>query len=167
MSAIGPHMSKYLFWKKHMTSIQMVQFIIIFIHSFQLLFRECNFPKSFMWWIGFHAVLFWFLFWDFYKNTYLAKRSALREGKKASNGTAFFACSQTESFINGIHKDEQHAISNGSNGHAIHANGNGSMKQRSLRNGETTLVPRSEKKKEYSKELQNSRNGDSIKGKDL
>lgn len=70
LAAIGPHMNKYLFWKKHMTSIQMVQFIAIFVHSFQLLFRECNYPRGFMWWIGFHAVLFWFLFWDFFVYTY-------------------------------------------------------------------------------------------------
>ncbi|XP_076347005.1 very long chain fatty acid elongase AAEL008004-like isoform X2 [Tachypleus tridentatus] len=70
VAAIGPHMYKYLWWKKYMTAIQMVQFIMIFVHSFQLLFRECDYPKGFMWWIGFHAVLFWFLFWDFYKNAY-------------------------------------------------------------------------------------------------
>lgn len=42
----------------------------IFVHSFQLLFRECNFPKGFVLWIGAHAVLFWFLFSDFYTKTY-------------------------------------------------------------------------------------------------
>lgn len=70
LAAIGPQMSPYLWWKKYMTGIQMVQFIIIFIHSFQLLFRQCNYPRGFMWWIGFHAVLFWFLFYDFYQNAY-------------------------------------------------------------------------------------------------
>jgi len=71
LSAIGPHMSPYLApWKRWMTVIQMVQFIAIFVHSFQLLFRDCDYPRGFMWWIGFHAVLFWFLFYDFYKNSY-------------------------------------------------------------------------------------------------
>jgi len=112
LAAIGPHMNKYLFWKKHMTSIQMVQFVMIFVHSFQLLFRECNYPKSFMWWIGFHAVLFWFLFWDFYKNTYLVRRNAaknalnsLQKPEPTKQSNSFFACSQTESFINGMNDD--------------------------------------------------------------
>ncbi|RWS29147.1 elongation of very long chain fatty acids protein-like protein [Leptotrombidium deliense] len=96
LASFGPQMNKYLRWKKYMTSIQMVQFVMIFVHSFQLLFRECNYPRGFMWWIGFHAVLFWFLFWDFYKNAYL--KSSL---KRSSNST-FFACAQTESLLNGM-----------------------------------------------------------------
>ncbi|OQR79433.1 elongation of very long chain fatty acids protein-like [Tropilaelaps mercedesae] len=72
LAAVGPHMYKYLWWKQYMTSFQMVQFIAIFVHSFQLLFRpDCEYPRGFMWWIGFHAVMFWFLFADFYKNAYL------------------------------------------------------------------------------------------------
>ena len=47
---------------------------MIFTHSFQLLFRECNYPKGFMWFIGFHAVLFWFLFYDFFYTSYTKKR---------------------------------------------------------------------------------------------
>ncbi|XP_013794017.2 elongation of very long chain fatty acids protein AAEL008004-like [Limulus polyphemus] len=81
IAAIGPHMYKYLWWKKYITTIQMVQFVVIFVHSFQLLFRDCNYPKGFMWWIGFHAILFWFLFWDFYKNTYKKPRSYLKKNK--------------------------------------------------------------------------------------
>ncbi|CAN8027890.1 unnamed protein product [Ixodes persulcatus] len=113
LAAIGPNMAKYLWWKQHMTTIQMVQFIAIFVHSFQLLFRpDCNYPRGFMWWIGFHAIMFWFLFWDFYKNTYFAKRlkgaalgrSATANGRAASNGTA-----------NGTNGYLKHA-SNGRNG---------------------------------------------------
>lgn len=148
MAAIGPQMSKFLFWKKHMTSIQMVQFVMIFVHSFQLLFRECDYPKSFMWWIGFHAVLFWFLFWDFYKTSYLNSRrnNALQQSKQRP--AAFLACSPTESFLNGENDDrallDQSAI-----------------KRR-------VLVKNGGKANGYSKELQNSRNvGDVINGKDL
>ncbi|XP_015909961.1 very long chain fatty acid elongase AAEL008004 [Parasteatoda tepidariorum] len=108
LAAIGPSMNKYLWWKKYMTAFQMVQFIAIFVHSFQLLFRECNYPRGFMWWIGFHAVLFWFLFADFYKNTYLK----IKRARKASlNGSAY---------TNG--KSKSNGIANG------HANGNGVSK---------------------------------------
>lgn len=69
-----------------------------------------------MWWIGFHAVLFWFLFWDFYVNTYLARSSAGRKKRKdggSDNSSNFFACTQTEAFINGINRelDELHESS--------------------------------------------------------
>lgn len=67
---------------------QMVQFVAIFIHQFQLLFRECDYPNYFMIWIGLHGAMFLFLFSDFYKTKYTAKTSkaSLRNGTK--NGTA-------------------------------------------------------------------------------
>lgn len=71
LSAVGPSMQKYLWWKKYLTAFQLVQFIAIMAHSFQLFFRECNFPKMFGAWIGSHGILFWFLFTDFYKKTYI------------------------------------------------------------------------------------------------
>jgi len=134
MSAIGPHMNKYLTWKKYMTTIQMVQFVMIFAHSFQQLFRECDYPRGFMWWIGFHAVLFWFLFWDFYKTTYFGRRT-----KNASNGhtngkASFLACTPTETLINGMNKasgDCKSTSLNKVNNHCKEANGsaNGCTKQ--------------------------------------
>lgn len=135
LSAIGPHMNKYLFWKKHMTAIQMVQFIAIFVHSFQLLFRQCNYPRSFMWWIGFHAVLFWFLFWDFFVVSYTSRRHSKKsafavasavsigddDGQTASSKyrsksrnkvepvkvAAFFSCSPTQSFIDSMNDEDE------------------------------------------------------------
>lgn len=86
LAAIGPHMSKYLRWKRYLTTFQMIQFVAIFTHSFQLLFRECNFPNAFMAWIGGHGILFLFLFSDFYKKTYTKKIShAVANGKQLNN----------------------------------------------------------------------------------
>lgn len=70
LSSLGPSMRPYLWWKKYLTAFQLVQFIAIMGHSFQLFFRDCNFPKLFGLWIGSHGILFWFLFTDFYKKTY-------------------------------------------------------------------------------------------------
>lgn len=69
-AAMGPQFQKYLWWKKYLTTLQMVQFIAIMVHAFQLLFIDCNYPKAFVWWIGMHAVMFFFLFNEFYKSTY-------------------------------------------------------------------------------------------------
>uniref|UniRef100_A0A8D9BTW9 Elongation of very long chain fatty acids protein n=1 Tax=Cacopsylla melanoneura TaxID=428564 RepID=A0A8D9BTW9_9HEMI len=73
MAAFGPHMQKYLWWKRYLTSLQMVQFVLVMIHAFQLFFIDCNYPKAFAWWIGGHAVMFYFLFSNFYKQTYVQK----------------------------------------------------------------------------------------------
>lgn len=131
LSAIGPHMNKYLFWKKYMTSLQMIQFVAIFVHSFQLLFRDCDYPIEFVYWIGSHAILFWFLFWDFFKKTYLTSSKGAREGqgKKANglvkNGHAptQFACSPTETLLNCMNGDAAYTNGSVQNGNGVTTNG--------------------------------------------
>lgn len=36
MAAMGPQYSKYLWWKKYLTTLQMIQFVGIFTHAFQV-----------------------------------------------------------------------------------------------------------------------------------
>jgi len=88
IAALGPQYQKYLWWKKYLTALQMVQFVLVMLHAFQLLFIECSYPKAFVWWIGMHAVMFYFLFSNFYKETYAKNKAAkqkLLDAKK--NGT--------------------------------------------------------------------------------
>ncbi|XP_050085363.1 elongation of very long chain fatty acids protein AAEL008004 isoform X2 [Anopheles aquasalis] len=85
-TALGPQFQKYLWWKKYLTALQMVQFVAIMVHAFQLLFIDCNYPKAFVWWIGMHAVMFFFLFNEFYQSTYKAqklKREAANRKREA------------------------------------------------------------------------------------
>jgi elongation of very long chain fatty acids protein 7 len=74
LSAMGPKYQKYIWWKQHMTSLQMVQFIGIMVHGFQLLFvKNCGFPWQYGPYIAAHAVLFFVLFSQFYLKEYFAK----------------------------------------------------------------------------------------------
>lgn len=84
LAALGPQYQKYLWWKKYLTTIQMIQFVLVMVHAFQLLFIDCNYPKAFVWWIGMHAVMFYFLFSNFYKQTY--KKSDHKVKVEDSNG---------------------------------------------------------------------------------
>jgi len=71
MAAIGPEMQKYLWWKKYLTILQMIQFVLVLLHSMQLLFyNPCNVPMPFVYFIGGHAILFLILFANFYKHAY-------------------------------------------------------------------------------------------------
>lgn len=80
VSAMGPQYQKYIWWKKYLTSLQMAQFTAIFVHQFQLLFTDCNYPKSFMVWIALHGILFLFLFSDFYKQKYTNEKISKNQG---------------------------------------------------------------------------------------
>lgn len=99
LSAIGPHMQKYLWWKKYLTTLQMVQFVAIMVHAFQLLLTECNYPRAFVWWIGMHAVMFFFLFKQFYIDTYSRRRAKASQ----KNGTIQNGNSKVEPHQNGVH----------------------------------------------------------------
>ncbi|CAH0388611.1 unnamed protein product [Bemisia tabaci] len=87
LAALGPQVQKYLWWKKYLTFIQMVQFVLIMVHAFQLFFTDCNYPRAFAWWIGLHAVMFFFLFKGFYKQQYSSKTS-LKLKLNHANGNA-------------------------------------------------------------------------------
>ncbi|XP_012350815.1 elongation of very long chain fatty acids protein AAEL008004 isoform X3 [Apis florea] len=74
LAAMGPKLQPYLWWKKYLTVFQMIQFVAVMIHAFQLLFIDCNYPKAFVWWIGLHATMFFFLFNEFYQQSYQQKK---------------------------------------------------------------------------------------------
>ena len=87
MAAIGPEMQKYLWWKKYLTILQMIQFIGIMTHAFQLFFSNpCNYSMALAYWIGAHAIMFFFLFRNFYKQTYAARKKKSVTADMNGNG---------------------------------------------------------------------------------
>lgn len=68
----------YFLFRKHECHIffcVQVQFVLIFSHQLQVLFRpSCQYPRVFVYWIAMHGFLFLFLFSDFYKARYKSKK---------------------------------------------------------------------------------------------
>lgn len=83
VAGLGPKYQKYLWWKKYMTSMQITQFVACIVHSSQLLFTECNYPQLFVYWVLSYAVIFFFLFADFYRKAYQPKS---KKSPSDSNG---------------------------------------------------------------------------------
>lgn len=110
LAAMGPKVQPYLWWKKYLTAFQMLQFIAIMVHAFQLLFIECNYPKAFVWWIGLHAVMFLFLFKEFYQQSYQQKRPG--KSNMVINGIAKDDQSK-DKYANGVANGVSNGISNG------------------------------------------------------
>lgn len=46
LAAMGPQYQKYIWWKKHLTTLQIVQFIAIMVHSFQVGITHCTHSMS-------------------------------------------------------------------------------------------------------------------------
>ncbi|XP_070491195.1 very long chain fatty acid elongase 7 [Chironomus tepperi] len=74
LSAI-PSMQKYLWWKRYLTIMQIIQFLIVFCHTVQVQFRpSCTYPKSIAALLTLNAALFTYMFSSFYIKSYTKKR---------------------------------------------------------------------------------------------
>ncbi|XP_046733764.1 elongation of very long chain fatty acids protein 7-like [Diprion similis] len=46
LAAIGPKVRKCLVWKKYLTALQILRFVIVDLHTLQVFFSDCAVPKS-------------------------------------------------------------------------------------------------------------------------
>jgi len=114
MSAMGPQVQKYLWWKRYLTTMQLVQFATFFIHASLPLFIECDFPRVYSYVILFHGGLFFLLFANFYIQSYISKNTRTSKSGVHSNGV----------LANGVHNNGIHV-----NGLKKDINGNGILKK--------------------------------------
>ncbi|XP_063705875.1 very long chain fatty acid elongase AAEL008004-like [Culicoides brevitarsis] len=111
LSALGPQWQKYLWWKKYITTMQMIQFGLCFLHSAQLLWNDCGFPRWSIFFTLPNAIFFYFLFNDFYQKSYKARQDKRDAAEK-------FSREQQKEFSNGFlngNRDSAHQ-----NGKKIH-----------------------------------------------
>lgn len=71
LSALGPEYRKYLWWKRYITWIQLIQFFAIVVYLFASVTFGCNSDKILMTFFVANAFLFIYLFGKFYHKTYL------------------------------------------------------------------------------------------------
>lgn len=74
IAAIGPHMQKYLWWKKYVTKMQLVQFFVMLVHSGNILLSDCDFPKWISGLVVGYQVTLILLFGKFYLDNYRKKK---------------------------------------------------------------------------------------------
>lgn len=77
LTSFKPELKKSLWWKKYITQVQMVQFLILIVYFSIPLFKECNFPKLINFGIALQNVFMLALFGDFYYKTYI-RRSQIK-----------------------------------------------------------------------------------------
>ncbi|KAI1900150.1 hypothetical protein AGOR_G00047050 [Albula goreensis] len=88
VSALGPNYQQYLWWKKHLTSIQLIQFVLVTSHIGQYFFmKDCpyRFP-IFVYIIGLYGLVFLILFLNFWYHAY-TKGKRLPKVLQNGNGT--------------------------------------------------------------------------------
>jgi hypothetical protein len=73
LSACGPRVQKYLWWKRYLTSLQILQFVVVSLHSLQPLFFNCDYSNLFAVMCAANCMIFLGLFSAFYKKAYVKK----------------------------------------------------------------------------------------------
>ncbi|MED6292303.1 Elongation of very long chain fatty acids protein 1 [Characodon lateralis] len=90
LSAAGPRFQKYLWWKKHMTAIQLTQFVLISVHISQYYFMEkCDYQMP-LWihLIWMYGIFFFLLFSNFWVQAYIkGSRLPVPDHKTNQNGS--------------------------------------------------------------------------------
>ncbi|XP_063724016.1 very long chain fatty acid elongase 4-like [Symsagittifera roscoffensis] len=72
LSAIGPHMQKYLKWKKYLTQLQLTQFCLGIGNAAAGIYVNCDFPQWMGYALVFYASSIMALFINFYIQAYIA-----------------------------------------------------------------------------------------------
>ncbi|CAO1439841.1 unnamed protein product [Diamesa serratosioi] len=82
LSAMGPKVQKYLWWKKYLTIMQIIQFLIVFIHTIQIQFQpNCQYNKTIGALLTLNAGLFTYMFSSFYIKSYNKSNKSISKKK--------------------------------------------------------------------------------------
>lgn len=76
LTTFGPSVQPYLWWKRYLTRLQMIQFILVMINAAKtFMSQDCKFPILFAYLQASVATAFFVLFAMFYRNAYQKKKS--------------------------------------------------------------------------------------------
>ncbi|XP_071486804.1 very long chain fatty acid elongase 4-like [Diadema antillarum] len=81
LSALGPSIQPYLWWKKYLTSLQLVQFVVVLIHSLIVLYQDCGFPRGYVYALIAYLISHIILFSNFFHKAYVVKGKKSRAKK--------------------------------------------------------------------------------------
>ena len=89
LAAMGPHMQKYLWWKRYLTAFQMIQFVCIFLKCMILVLgiAECGYPWQFSGMVVLLNIAFFLLFLEFYIREYSKKTVSIKKENSAKEAT--------------------------------------------------------------------------------
>lgn len=74
LTSYKPEFKKSLWFKRHITELQMLQFAILFFHLMIPIVTDCEYPKALSAALAFQNIFMFILFGDFYYKAYIRKR---------------------------------------------------------------------------------------------
>ncbi|KAH6937211.1 hypothetical protein HPB50_025996 [Hyalomma asiaticum] len=85
LSLLGPSVQKHLWWKRYLTQFQLVQFVMIFLHTLMPFFISCGYPRPHTYIMLCEAVFFFSMFVRFYLKAYSDKKGPSIKGEPVKN----------------------------------------------------------------------------------
>ncbi|CAF0992465.1 unnamed protein product [Brachionus calyciflorus] len=85
LSALGPSVQKYLWWKRYITQIQLLQFFAVMTHSIVNYFADCPFPKGFSMSYLVYGMIITAFFINFYVQSYIKRLTGHNVVKQNEN----------------------------------------------------------------------------------
>ncbi|KAL1431281.1 hypothetical protein MTO96_014306 [Rhipicephalus appendiculatus] len=76
---------KHLWWKRYLTQFQLVQFVMIFLHTLMPIFISCGYPRPHTYLVLSEAVFFFAMFVRFYLKAYSDKKGPSIKGEAVKN----------------------------------------------------------------------------------
>ena len=75
LASLGPKIQKYLWWKRYLTTLQIIQFVIFLgmLINMEIMGEKCEWPKNVLHVWLLHMTSFFVLFLNFYRKTYTKK----------------------------------------------------------------------------------------------
>lgn len=83
LAALGPAVRRHLWWKRYITQLQLVQFVVFTAYGFVLLANESGYPLYYKLLPTVQPPLFFALFYNFYRQSY---KKSIRLSDKAAVG---------------------------------------------------------------------------------
>ena len=74
LAALGPEFQKYLWWKRYITQIQLIQFICVMVWFVVVYNKQTDLPIGYMACNFGNAVFLYLLFAGFYRSSYTKKK---------------------------------------------------------------------------------------------
>lgn len=76
VSALNENVKRSIWWKKYITQVQMIQFLLLGVHfSIAIFSTECNYPIFIAIVMAIQNLFMLFMFGDFYYRAYLKQKS--------------------------------------------------------------------------------------------
>ncbi|KAF0303631.1 Elongation of very long chain fatty acids protein 4 [Amphibalanus amphitrite] len=115
LSAIGPRLQPYLWWKKYLTMLQLLQFFVALVLGVNALRLDCPFPLWMQYTLVIYMISFILLFLNFYIHAYSTGKA---RSARAQNGVD--PPSERKNTTNGFtdlrHKNGYHRVASGGDG---------------------------------------------------